>query len=681
MRSDRTVPFAALLLLACLPACKTSAGHGSPVAGDIDPRDMDLSADPASDFYRHANGGWLDRAEIPPERSSWSVSAEVSERNRALLLEILKEAAAADDPQPGSLEQKLGDFWGTGMDTAGIDASGAQPIAPMLARIDSIHDRASFADTIARLHAIGVGALFGPGAEAGLQDPTMIMAWVTQAGLGLPDRDYYTREDEETQQQREQYVAHVSAMLKLLGDSDAVAKAGARTVMAIETRLAGKSLTNVELTNPQNWDRMVPTAEIVRAMPNFDWTAYLRQLQLDVDQINQPMPEFFAELDAMLVEIPLSDWKIYLRWHLVSGMAASLSSDIEREDFRFFTTVLSGVPEMEPRWKRVLGQTSAALGEALGQLYVERAFKPEAKERAAKMVQELLVVMGDRLQRVEWMSAETKAQALNKLAGFGVKIGYPDEWRDYSALEVGRSSYAENVMRASEHEFRWQLSRIGKPVDPGEWGMTPQTLNAYYHPLRNEIVFPAAILQPPFFGEHLDDPLNYGAIGAVIGHEITHGFDDAGSQFDAEGRLRNWWTDSDREEFESRTQKLVEQYGKVEVLPDVFINGELTLGENIADLGGISIALEAMQRANAEVPDPMLGGFTREQRFFLAFQRVWRSKIRDEALKLQVNTDVHSPASARASCPLANLQQFADAFHLPEDAPSLLPASARAEIW
>ncbi|MFT5051445.1 MAG: putative endopeptidase [Chlamydiales bacterium] len=681
MRSDRTASYAVLLLLACTPACKVGTGHTPLVVGDLEPWDMDLSVDPGTDFYRHANGGWLDKAEIPPERSSWSVSAEINETNRDLLLEILEEAASSNDALPGSLVRKLGDFWGTGMDMETIDALGATPLEPILARIEAIHNGASFAQVIASLHAIGVGVLFGPGAEAGLQDPTTMMAWVTQGGLGLPDRDYYLRDDEDTRQQREQYVAHVAAMLQLLGDSEEAAGAGARAVMHIETRLASKSLTNVELTNPQNWDRTVPTADVIAAMPNFDWTTYLSAIGVQVEVMNQPMPEFFSELDTLLAEVSLADWMTYLRWHLASGMSGALSSDFERENFHFFTTVLAGVPEMEPRWKRVLGQTSSALGEALGQLFVRRAFTPEAKERAGEMVQELLTVMHDRLERVEWMGSETRAQALTKLAGFGVKIGYPDKWRDYSTLHVGSDSYAHNVMRAREHEFRWQLSRVGNPVDPSEWGMTPQTLNAYYHPLRNEIVFPAAILQPPLFSDKLDDPLNYGAMGAIIGHEITHGFDDSGSQFDAQGRLRNWWTDSDRTEFESRTKKLVEQYSAIEVLPDVFVNGELTLGENIADLGGLSIALEAMQRANADVPDPMLGGFTREQRFFLAFERVWRSKIRDEALKLQVNTDVHSPSAARAACPLANMQQFADAFNLPADARSLLPVSARAEIW
>ena len=508
------------------------------------------------------------------------------------------------------------------------------------------------------------------------------MAWLVQGGLGLPDRDYYTREDEESVALRQKYKGHVQRMLELSGDDSQKARDDSGRALILETRLARKSLTSVEMRNPQNYDRLVTIDQLREDVPNFDWDVYLAEVGLaDIEQLNVPMPEFWAELNALLVEAKLQDWKAYLRWHLVSALSGSLSSDFEEESFRFYGTVLSGTPEMEPRWKRVLGATGSAMDEALGQLYVREAFSPEAKERADAMVVQLIGVMRERIQHVEWMSPQTKEQALAKLDGFGWKIGYPDVWRDWSGLEVGRDSYAANVMRASEFDFRWQMSKVGKPIDPDEWGMPPQMLNAYYHPLRNEIVFPAAILQPPFFGEHLDDPLNYGAIGAVIGHEITHGFDDSGSQFDAEGRLRNWWTDEDRAEFEARTVRLVEQYAAYEPLPGVFVNGELTLGENIADLGGLSIALEAMQRANEGIEDPMIGGFTREQRFFLAFGRVWRSLMRDEAMKLMVNTNPHSPPLYRAIGPVGNMSAFATAFDLDEDAPMVIPASARAEIW
>ena len=509
----------------CLSFLASVVTASPQVPGELDPKDMDTKADPAEDFYRYANGGWLDRAEIPAERSAWGLGAEVNERNQHLLREVLDQAAAAKDSAEGSLAQKLGDFWASGLALEEIDARGIAPLRPILARIDAVAKPADFALTLARLHAVGVWACFGFDAEAGLKDTRTVMAWATQGGLGLPDRDYYTREDDESKELREKYVQHVARMFVLLGEEEELAQASAATVLEMETQLAAKSMTNVELRNPQNYEREVTVTQVRQSMPNFDWSTYLSEVGLaSAEVLNQPMPDFFAELDAMLLGHGLADWKTYLRWHLIHGLASSLSLEVEGESFRFYGTTLSGTPQMDPRWKRVLGATNAALGEALGQLYVERAFSPEAKERATTMVKQLLEVTGDRIRRLEWMSEETKDAALTKLASFRFKLGYPDEWRDYSSLEVGRESYAANVMQARRHEFAFHMGKVGKPVDRGEWQMTPQMLNAYYHPLRNEIVFPAAILQPPFFGAEVDDPLNYGAIGAVIGHEITHGF-------------------------------------------------------------------------------------------------------------------------------------------------------------
>ncbi len=673
-KSTRRSFFLSLSALA-LVGCAASTSRPE---GDIDARDMDVTADPTVDFYRYVNGGWLDRTEIPEEKSSWSLASEVFAHNQDVLLEILEEAGD-ESRERDDLTQKLGDFWACGMDVDAIEAAGATPLAGVLAQIDAIDDRASFAAAIAELHSLGVGVCFSFGSGQDLKDPTAVIAWAAQDGLGLPDRDYYMRDDETSIELREQYVAHIAKMLTLLGTADA--ERDAQIVMAIETRLAKPSLSSVALRNPQNYDRPVTLAETKAAVSNFDWDAFLTATgTASFDSLNQPMPEFFAELNAMLAEVSFEDWKAYLRWHLVSALATTLSDEFVAENFHFYGTVLSGTPELEPRWKRVLASTNGTMGEALGQLYVARTFGPQAKERAREMVARLSDVMGDRIARNDWMSDETKQQARTKLEGLGVKLGYPDEWRDWSELEIARDSYAANVMRGSREAYRRDIAKIGKPVDLNEWGMTPQTLNAYYHPIRNEIVFPAAILQPPFFSAQVDDPLNYGAIGAVIGHEITHGFDDSGSQFDAEGKLRNWWTDSDRTEFEARTTRLVEQYGAFEPLDGVFVNGELTLGENIADLGGLSIAYEAMQRANDGTADPMLGGMTREQRFFVAFGRLWRSKMRTEAMQLQVNTNPHSPALFRAIGPLRNMQEFADAFDVPVG-PMSLPREARADIW
>jgi len=662
-----------LLLSLSLVACQS----GPRVAGDLDPRDMDPGADPAADFYRYANGGWLDRTDIPAEEAAWSLASEIDEHNQELLHGILVDASKDDEPE--GLRRKLGDFWASGMDTERIDELGASPLDGELGRIAGVGDGESLARCLARLHALGVGAMFGFGFDAGLQE-SIVQAWATQGGLGLPSRDYYFDEDKASI--REAYVAHVARMFELLGDAPETALANARSVLELEVRLAKDSLSNVELRNPQNFDRKIPFAEAKEAMPHFAWDAYLDEAGTGaIEELNQPMPGFFAELDRMLGDVELSDWKTYLRWHLVNSFADVLASDFEEQNFDFYSRTLTGTEEMEPRWKRVLGATNAVMGEALGEIYVEKAFSPRAKARAKEMVSHLLDVMGDRIRRLEWMGPETRERALEKLAAFDVKLGYPDEWRDYSKLEIERDSFAANVMRARLHDHAWELSKLGKPVDPNEWGMTPQTLNAYYHPLHNEIVFPAAILQPPFFSEEVDDPLNYGAIGAVIGHEITHGFDDSGSQFDAEGRLQNWWTDEDRAEFESRAQKLVEQYSGYEALPGVPVNGQLTLGENIADVGGLLVALEAMQRANEGIPDPMIAGFSREQRFFLAFARVWRKKERDAYLKNQVATDPHSPARFRVKGTLANVAAFGEAFDLSKGAPMLLPAGARASIW
>ena len=670
-------PLYALPLL--LPALFSCQSRNTAVDLDL-ASDMDPTAEPGVDFYRHANGAWLDRTEVPAERSSWSLGSEVDERNRDLLLGLLEDAAGDSRLADGSLRKKLGDFWFSGMDTKTIDVQGTLPLSVELDTIERIASPSDLSRVLGRLHAIGVGAGFGFGAEAGLQDPTHTMAWATQGGLGLPERDYYTREGEDAESLRRDYEAHVGRMLTLLGDADAAAHAAG--IMALETRLAQSSLTQVVLRDPSNYDRLVSLDQARAEMPNFDWNAYLEACGApEFRELNQPMPEFFATLNAMLVDVPLDDWKHYLRWQLVSAYAPYLSAAFEEENFAFFGTRLSGTPEMQARWKRVLSATNAALGEGLGQQYVEEAFSPRAKARVTEMVENITAVMRSRLETLDWMGEATRAEALAKLEGFGLKLGYPDAWRDWSGLTIKRSSYAGNMLRANRFAHAFDMAKIGQPIDPTEWGMNPQTLNAYYHPLRNEIVFPAAILQPPFFSEYADDPLNYGAIGAVIGHEITHGFDDSGSRFDAEGRLRNWWTDEDRAEFESRTAKLVAQYGGYEALPGLNVNGELTLGENIADLGGVSIAFEAMQRANEGKPDPMLEGYTREQRFFLAFGRIWRKKIRDEALRLQINTDPHSPAEFRVKGPLANLQSFADAFALPVGSPMLLPAEDRALIW
>lgn len=666
---------AAVVALLVSAACSTSTWNAA---------DMDPSVAPGDDFYRYANGGWLDRNPVPAEFSSYGVGREVHERNQVILRAILEEAAAAGAPA-GSTLQQLGDFYASGLDEARIEALGIAPLAPFLARIDAVRDLPSLQAALLELHRHGVPALFGYEVDADPRDSSIMIAYLAQAGLGLPEKDYYLREDAESAGLREQYREHIAHMLELLGAPAGDAAAQAARVLALETRLAGASFGAVEMRDPAVYDEKHAVAEADAFLGDFDLAAHLAGMGLpDLAEINLIGGGFFQELGRMFAEVETADWRAYLRWQLARAAAPGLGADFVAENFRFYGNILSGAQEIQPRWKRVLGAANGALGELLGQAYVARAFSPRAKERALAMVEDLLWAMRQRLEASDWMDAATRAKALEKLATFRAKIGYPDAWRDYSGLDIQRDSYAANLLRARAFEVRWQLARAGRPVDPGEWGMVPQVVNAYYHPLRNEIVFPAGILQPPFFDERSDDALNYGAMGAVIGHEITHGFDDAGAQFDARGEFHNWWTEKDLAEFRRRGDALAAQFDGDEVLPGVHVNGRLTLGENIADQGGVLIAYEALQHRLAQGgagARRRLDGFTPEQRFFLSYARSWRQNARDEYLKLQVNTDPHAPARFRCLGVVRNLPQFAAAWGLESGNPMALPAERRALVW
>jgi putative endopeptidase len=528
----------------------------------------------------------------------------------------------------------------------------------------------------------GGSAAFGLGVFQDLQDSTRYIVYATQAGLGLPDRDYYTRTDEESAKLREKYVTHVAAMLQLLGDAERPAKEAAEAILALETRLANASLTNVELRDPANYYNLKTLAEADALTPAFSWSALFRHLgEPDVANFSYAHPKFFAEMNTALGDVPLPTWKSYLRWQLVNEAAPYLSAVFVERDFDFYGRTLQGSKELRPRWKRAIDQTSNSLGEALGEVYVERAFPPATKQRADEMIENLRGAIGARMAGLDWMSEETRRQALAKLATFVSKIGYPDRWRDYSALSIGRGSYLANVRAGNAFEVRRNLDKLGQPIDRNEWGMAPQTINAYYNPLQNEIVFPAAIMQPPMFDGSADDAVNYGAMGGVIGHEFMHGFDDQGSRFDAQGNMKSWWTSEDRQGFEARTKKLVAQYGGYVAVDDLKVNGELTLGENIGDLAGLTMAYHALQNALAGKPRAELDGFTPEQRFFLSWAQGWRRNYRPEALKLQVNTDPHSPSKFRVLGPIANMPEFAAAFGCKDGDPMVLPAAERAVIW
>ncbi len=646
----------------------------------IQREDMDLSADPGKDFYQYANGGWLARNTIPPEYSSWGAGREVMERNQAILRKILEEDAASPG-EPGSVSQLIGDFYASGMDTERIAELGSHPLEPWLARIDAIRDLEDLLAALPDLQLDGVSAFFGLEVEADLTDSTTKIAFLAQDGMGLPEKGYYLREDEESVTLREKYRQHVAKMLTLIGEDPADAAADAATVLRLETALAQKSFGAMDFRDPQKLANKMPFADADALLPHVSLAAWCKGLGVAPQVLNVIAPDYWPEVDRLLQSEPIADWKAYLRWHLVHSMAPGLSPEFTRESWDFYAHTLSGAEKMQPRWKRVLRMVSGSLGEALGQEYVKRAFPPEAKDRAERMVEDLLWAMESRIRKVDWMSDATRAKALEKLAAFHYKIGYPDKWKTYEELVIRRDDYLGNLVRAERYETRRELNKIDQPVDRTEWGMTPQMVNAYYNPLLNEVVFPAGILQPPFFGPQADDAVNYGSMGAVIGHEITHGFDDSGAQFGPDGNLEMWWTEEDFAEFNRRGEELAKQFDAYEIAPGVHVNGKLTLGENIADLGGLHIAYLAYHHHVGDRPQARVDGFTPDQRFFLAFARSWRAKKRLEALKLQVNTDPHAPARFRAIGPIGNLREFARAFGLDETAPMVRSAADRVEIW
>ena len=676
-----------LLIVACLFCAVGLHAESAPKTEKnpppLDPKDMDTSVKPQDDFFMYANGGWIKNTEIPPEYSRWGSFNQLVEHNNDALHEIAEKAASSHvDPKTASDVQKVGDYYASGMDEKTIDAARIQPIQDEFKRIDAMKDRSDLLKEIAHLHTIGVDAFFGFGSGQDAKDSKREISQAVQGGLGLPDRDYYTKTDEASKKLRDQYLAHVAKMLTLLGQSANKAADEAKKIMALETSLAQASRTRVELRDPQkNYNKM--TQENLQALtPDWNWADYFKGINLvEPGDINVQQPEFFKAANAAFTGKPIDDWKTYLRWHLVNAAAPELSNDFVNEDFNFKDGVLRGTKQIKPRWKRVVISTDGAIGEALGKLYVADYFPPEAKARALELVNNLKEALSDRIKTLEWMDEPTKQQALKKLAAFTVKIGYPDKWRDYSLLKIDRGPFVLNAIRAENFEVNRELKKIGKPVDRTEWGMTPPTVNAYYNPNMNEIVFPAGILQPPFFYANADDAINYGGIGAVIGHEMTHGFDDEGRQFDAVGNLRDWWSPESAAKFKERSKAVVQQYSEYEPLPGLHVNGELTQGENIADIGGVKLAYAALQKALAGKPQEKIDGLTPEQRFFLSFATIWKSKQRDEDLKLRLNTDPHSPARYRVDGPLSDIPEFAKAFNLPDTCPMVRPPDKRVNIW
>ena len=667
---------------AAVSAIRLDEGTLPPVArfsaGDLDP-----AVQACSHLADHVNARWLAANPVPADRTTWGSFEMLAERSLATQRQLVEGAAALPDAQ--GIEKLIGDLWATGMDEAAINAAGIAPIQPEIERIAALADPAGIADYLRESFARGEGFLFSFGPEADFKDATQVIAYAGQGGLGLPDRDYYLSDREDHQKARAGYQQHIAAVFTLAGASPEQAAAQATTVMAFETRLAKVSMSTEELSRDvSKYYNPVSLAEADALTPAFPWTRFFESQGLALPTLfSLAQPDFHKEVNAMLAEVPAADWQAYLLFHTVDNAAPFLSDAFAEENFQFYGKTLRGQQEMQPRWKRVLNAINGSAGEALGELYVQHAFPAEAKQKMQHLVDNLGVVLKGRLEKLDWMGEETRAKALEKLAGFRAKIGYPDVWRDWSGLITSRDSFVANLIAANGYNYQFALKKIGKPVDPNEWQMPPQQVNAYYHPLKNEIVFPAAILQPPFFDPKADAALNYGGIGAVIGHEMIHGYDDQGSRFDAKGNFTNWWTDKDRQGFEERTGKLVTQFDGYVAIEDLHVNGTLTLGENIADLGGLAVAYSALQAALAEpgASREAIDGHSPEQRFFYNWATVWRRNYKPEELKLRLTTDSHAPATFRAIGAPSNMPEFAAAFGCKDGDPMVRPAAERVAIW
>jgi len=657
---------------------QTSPPGQSQASLEFSLQNLDRAADPCVDFYQFACGNWLKNNPIPPDQSRWGRFSELEEHNRDILREILEEAAKPA-PNRDSVDQKIGDYYAACMDEKAIDARGLAPIEPDLARIRGLKDKTELAAEVAHLQRDGIGGMFEFGSGQDFKNSDMVIAQIDQGGLGLPDRDYYFNKDAKSVELRHKDVAHVARMLELAGEKPDRAKANADTVMKIETALANGSLDLVSRRDPEKVYHKMSVQDLEKLAPLFHWNVYLRDAGTPPFQaLNVAWPDFFKALNSALQNFTLDEWKTYLAWHLLHSEARLLPAAFVEENFNFYGKTLQGTDQMRPRWKRCVDFTDAQLGEALGRKFVERTFGPDGKERTLKMVDALEKALGQDIEQVSWMTPATKKEALVKLHAIQNKIGYPDKWRDYSSVVIKRDDAVGNSYRADAFEFHRELNKIGKPVDRGEWEMTPPTVNAYYDPLMNNINFPAGILQPPFFDKKMDDAINFGGIGMVIGHELTHGFDDEGRQFDAKGNLHDWWTPEDAKEFDKREACFVEEYSKFTVAPDVHVNGKLTLGENTADNGGARIGLMALQNTIGADGDKT-GGFTPEQRFFLSFGQIWCENARQEAEILQVQTDPHSPARFRVDGVVKNMPEFQKAFACKAGQPMVTADACR--VW
>jgi len=647
-------------------------------AFEFNVKNIDATVNPCTDFYQYACGSWLKSNPIPADQSRWGRFDQLEEHNHDVLRGIL-ETASKPDAGRDSTARLIGDYYAACMDEKAVEAAGLKPLEDELGRIRGLKDKAQLAAVVARLHRSGADVMFQFSSGQDFKDSNQVIAQVDQGGLGLPERDYYLKQDMESDKLRREYVAHVARMFALAGETAAEAKAGAETVMKIETVLAQGSLDIVSRRDPEKVYHKMSRREMEALSPVFPWKEYLRASGAPAfASVDVAWPAYLEALNGAIERFSLADWKTYLTWHLLHAAARLLPEAFVKENFEFYGKTLTGTTEMRPRWKRCVDFTDAELGEALGKQFVEKTFGAEGKARTLKMVGALEKALGQDLEQLPWMTAETRKQALVKLAAIANKIGYPDQWRDYSSVTIRRDDLVGNTLRAEAFEFQRQLNKIGKPVDRQEWGMTPPTVNAYYDPSMNDINFPAGILQPPFYDNAMDDAVNFGGIGAVIGHELTHGFDDQGRQFDAKGNLRDWWTPEDAKEFEKRAACIEREYSKFEVAPGAMVNGQLTLGENTADNGGVRIALMALLNTIGGT-EKKIDGFTPEQRLFLAFGQVWCVNEREAALRMQVKTNPHAPGKQRVNGVVQNMPEFQRAFSCQTGQPMVSANACR--VW